>query len=156
MDKFIDIKRKFNDFQSFFAWLNNQEFSELRKANANMDYCDLSLGNRNVQHRIYGLKHGLKNIFAPMMSNENFYTWESVFGEEKAKELAKKYNASIMEAPYCETEGQNIEFILVFNSFEGCAQFIWDTAEQYEKINELFHEFAGQKSLKEIYEMSLS
>ncbi len=155
MKKFLDIKKQFKDFASFLEWLNIQEFSDLRKGNISMDYCELQLGNRQIQHRVYGLKHGLGNIFAPMMQDESFYTWDGIFGETRAEALAKQYDAKTMEAPYCETEGQNLEFILIFNTFEGCAQYLWDTAEQNEKLIELFTEHAGTKTPQQLYEMSL-
>ena len=161
MEKFIDIKNRFKDLNAFIAWASEQEFSQMHKGNTSMYYADLKLGNREIQERTYNFyplpaKPTLGHIFFSPQIETEFFTWESVFGKDRAEQMAKKYNARIMEAPYCETEGQEIEFILKFENFDKCLEFMWDTAEQYNKFHDLFIEYTNTKPLQELYEMSLT
>jgi hypothetical protein len=159
---FLEIKNQFPNFDSFYNWAMEQQFSEMRRGNSSMHYADLKIGNREVQERTYNFYPPINNkpltlaqcLFSPQIETA-FYCWESVFGKKNAEKLAEKYNAKIMEAPYCETEGQEIEFILIFNDYENCLRFMWDTAEQTQKMRELW-EKNTQIPLKELYEKSFN
>lgn len=155
MKKFTDLIKNFKSFDEFLAWLNEQEFSEWRKGCIGMDYCDMQLGTRTIQHRAYGMRlamHKTVGFLHELVKDEAYYTWESIYGTERANEYAKKYNATLMEAPYTEIEE---DYVLVFSTFEDCARFLWDTAEQMEKVIELFTA-NPETPLRELYEKSFA
>lgn len=159
METFLEIKKKFNSFKEFYDWAEIQNFTELRQGSSGMCYCNLKIGNREVQHRIWNMyvpqrtKGITINPFREWANEDAFYCWESVFGTQKEIELlASKYDAKPMEASY--TELQN-DWILIFNTFEGCLQFMWDTAEQYDRYIKLWEQHHETKPLDELYQMSL-
>lgn len=130
---FLEIKNQHKTFESFFEWLLKQEFEDYLPLGRDSDYANLHIGNRLIQERMYGHRRAF-NIFAPA-STEEYYTWEEIIGEYKVKTLADKYDARFMETPYTDKEDS---FVLRFKTFEGIAQYLWDTAEEYQQEIENF------------------